>query len=156
MDAKLLYWTGALINMGAVAGCALVGARQIGAGNPRLHRRLMSIAALLVCGFVVSYGFKLHFLGREDLSIWSATAIWVLRVHEVCVAGMLIGGGLSLFWSRQLRRTRSFSLDAADPLPAPGLVERHRWAGRVAIGAAVLGFLSAILVLAGMFSRVSS
>jgi uncharacterized membrane protein YozB (DUF420 family) len=154
LDAKVLYWTGALVNMGAVVVCTIIGARQIRMGNPRLHRRLMLVAAVLVCGFVLSYVLKLQFLGREDLSTWSFTAINILRFHETCVLTMLVGGGLSLLWGARLRATRSFSLDAADPSAAPGLVKRHHWAGRVAIAGAVLGFFSAMLVLAGMYSRL--
>jgi hypothetical protein len=154
MDPKFVYWTFAFINMGLVVGAAFYGLAQLRVGKPSRHRTMMIVATCLVFGFVVSYGLKLFFLGREDLLVWSNAAIWVLRFHETCVLSMVIGGGLGLHWGRQLRETRSFSLASADPLPDSALVLKHHRAGQVALAGASLGFVSAGLVLVGMYARM--
>jgi uncharacterized membrane protein YozB (DUF420 family) len=156
MEAKVFYWTGAFVNMGFVVGLALAGMAQLKAGRPKRHRLMMISAALLVVGFVVSYGFKLHFLGREDLTVWSSSAIWTLRFHETCVLVMIVAGCLGLNWGRQLRKTRSFSHSPDDPLATDGLRARHIRAGRAALGGAVFGFISSGFVLAGMYARLPS
>jgi len=155
LDPKVLYWTGAFVNMGFVVGLALTGMAQPKAGFPRRHRALMISASCLVVGFVVSYAFKLHFLGREDLSVWSSTAISILRFHEMCVLTMILAGGLALHWGRQLRATRSFTRDRADEPADEVLRRRHVRAGQATLGGAVLGFVSAGFVLAGMYARLS-
>ena len=154
MDPKVIYWTCAFINMGLVVGSAFYGLAQLRAGNPSRHRAMMITATCLVLGFIASYGLKLYFLGREDLSVWSSNAVWVLRFHETCVFSMVVGGGLGLRWSRQLRMTRSFTLDPADPLADRVIAHRHHRAGQVALTAALLGFISAGFVLAGMYARM--
>lgn len=154
MDPKVIYWTFAFINMGLVVASAFYGAGQIRAGNPSRHRVMMITATCLVLGFLISYGLKLYFLGREDLSLWSSSAVWTLRFHESCVLAMVVGGGLGLYWGNQLRATRAFSLDPADPQADDVTVQRHHRAGRVALGGAVLGFISAGFVLAGMYARM--
>ena len=154
MDPKVLYWTFAFINMGFVVGLASYGFVQLKGGNPSRHRAMMITATCLVSGFIVSYLFKLQFLGREDLSIWSGAAILILRFHETCVLTMVIAGGLALRWGRQLRETRSYSLNLEDPLAESPLVRRHHRAGQVALSSAALGFTSAGFVLAGMYARM--
>jgi hypothetical protein len=153
MDPKVIYWTFAFINMGGVVGSALYGVAQLRAGNPSRHRAMMLTATCLVLGFIVSYLFKLYFLGREDLDLWSSTAVWVLRFHETCVFGMVVGGGLGLRWSRHLRTTNSYTLDSTDPAADGAIANRHHRAGQVALAGAVLGFISAGFVLAGMYAR---
>ncbi len=156
MDAKVLYWTGALINMAVVVGFAIAGILQVRAGRPRRHFAFMSISASLVVAFVVSYGLKLIFLGREDLSQWSTAAVRILRFHECCILVMVVCGILSIVWGRRLRKTRSFSLDPSTEPAAESLVRRHRLAGRVTSVAAVSGLISAGFVLAGMYARLPS
>ncbi len=155
MDPKVLYWTFAFINMGFVVGLGVYGVNRLKAGHPSRHRRLMITASCLVLGFLVSYVLKLQFLGREDLSVWSRLAVFVLRFHETCVLVMVVGGGLALYWGKQLRVTRSFSLNPEDPLAESSLARRHRRAGQVVLAGASLGFLSAGFVLAGMYARMS-
>ena len=154
VDPKVIYWTCAFINMGLVVGSVLYGLAQLKAGNPSRHRAMMITATCLVLGFLVSYGLKLYFLGREDLTVWSSTAVWVLRFHETCVLSMVVGGGLGLRWGTQLRSTRSYSLDTADPVADAAIIHRHHRAGQVAVTATGLGFVSAGFVLAGMYSRM--
>lgn len=154
MDPKIIYWTFAFLNMGLVVGAGFYGIAQLRAGNPGRHRAMMIVATCLVLGFIISYVFKLYFLGREDLSVWSRSAVWVLRFHETCVLSMVVGGGLGLRWSKQLRRTRSFSLNSADPMADSTIVHRHHRAGQVALTGASLGFISAGIVLAGMYARM--
>ena len=154
MDPKVIYWTFAFINMGFVVGLSLYGVTQIRAGNPARHRVMMLGASCLVVGFLVSYVFKLQFLGREDLSVWSDFAVSTLRFHETCVLVMVVGGGLAIRWGSRLRGTRLFSLNAEDPLPEPSLLVRHRRAARAALIGAGLGFASAGFVLAGMYARM--
>ncbi len=153
VDPKVLYWTFAFANMGVVVALALRAMTVVRAGNPELHRKLMLGAAALVVGFIVSYGFKLQFLGREDLTLWSRWDTNILRFHESCVLVMLIGGGLAIPWGGRLRKTRLFTRNPEDPAPDPATSKRHRVAGRFGLVGAVLGFVSAGFVLAGMFAR---
>jgi uncharacterized membrane protein YozB (DUF420 family) len=153
MDAKVLYWSAALVNMVAVAGLAGWGVRCARRGELARHARAMRAAALLVGLFLLSYLLKLAFLGREALGEWSPLALWTLRVHELCVLVMLVGGATALALGRRLRRSRRFTRDDADP-PAPAsLLRRHRLAGRSALAGAILGAATAALVLGGMYAR---
>jgi uncharacterized membrane protein YozB (DUF420 family) len=153
MDAKVLYWSAALLNMVVIAALATYGVRCAKRGELARHARFMRAAALLVGLFLVSYVLKLAFLGRETLGVWSPTALWALRFHELCVLTMLLGGGTALALGRRLRTSRSFTRVPADP-PAPApLLRRHRLAGRTALVGAILGAASAALVLGGMYAR---
>ena len=113
----------------------------------------MLTAAALVVLFVVSYVVKLAVLGREDLTTWGVLSIWVLRIHELCVLTMVVGGTVALSRALRLRRSRNFTRRPEDP-PAPARSVRwHRGAGRTAACAAALGFALAACVLAGMYRR---
>jgi len=153
MDPKLAFWTAATLNMALLWGVAVFGVRRIRAGATASHRRAMLVSAGLVVAFVVSYAFKLLFLGREDLSTWSSAAVWTLRFHELCVFTMLVSGGLALRRGMALARTRLLDPDDSAPQPQPADLRRHRTPGRVALIAAGLGLLSACAVLRGMYER---
>ena len=153
MEPKLVYWTAALANMGVIVVLALRGVAHRRRGAIDRHRRSMLAAGWLVLAFLASYAVKLAVLGREAMQLWSPTAVWVLRIHELCVLTMLVAGGAALWRGRSLSRTRNASLDPRDP-PAPAaLADGHRRLGTVAVAAALLGFLTAVLVLAGMYAR---
>ncbi len=154
MDAKVLYWTGAFINMGFVVGLALHGVSQLRAGNPGRHRAMMISSTCLVLAFIVSYACKLQLLGREDLTMWSSTAVSILRFHETCVLAMVVAGAAGLYWGRELRATQSFSLNPEGPLAPASVARRHRRSGQVALAGAILGFISAGFVLVGMYLRL--
>lgn len=153
MDPKLLFWTGALINMGVIVALAFAGVRARRRGEIALHRRLMLSGAALVGLFLSSYIFKVTFLGREDMSVWSTYAVWVLRFHETCILVMLIAGFLAVRRGMALARTRNVTRQAKDPVAAPEQTRGHRGAGKAAIAAAVLGLLSAAVVLFDMYDR---
>ena len=154
MDPKVMYWTAAWFNLLVLTGFALSGVRQIRRGQVGRPKRSMLTAASLVGVFVVSYLFKLALLGREDFSLWSTTAIYVLRFHELCIAVMLVAGSMALRRGQKLARTRLLS-DAADaPDPEPAQRAHHRRAGRTAVVATVLAMLAAGGVLAGMYARL--
>lgn len=153
MDPKLAYWTAAFANMTLLTGMAVFGVRHVRRGEIARHRRAMRIAAALVVLFLASYPLKVVLLGREDMSSWSHASVLLLRFHELCVAAMLVGGGLALVRGRRLARTRAL-LDASDaPEAAPEALVRHRRAGRVALTGAILGWASAGAVWIGMLSR---
>ena len=73
MDAKVAYWTAAFINLGVLTAFAAVGALRARRGEVARHRRAVTIAAALVVGFLISYPFKLWFLGRENLELWGTS-----------------------------------------------------------------------------------
>ena len=153
MDANLVFWCLALLDLGAVAICTAVGVRRARAGNLAAHRRSMLAAVTLVGVFLVSYLAKLAVLGREDRSAWTFWDFTVLYVHESFVAMMLLGGGIALWWARGFReRLGEDGRLPEDGLPLPG-GERHRWMGRVAFLGVWMAFITAMGVLAGMFSR---
>jgi uncharacterized membrane protein YozB (DUF420 family) len=153
MDPKLLYWTAALINLGVLCGVALFGVRYARRGEIARHQRAMKIASLLVVAFLVSYVFKLMILGREDMAVWGRVDVWVLRIHELFVLQMILGGSIAWIQSRKLLGTRLVSHQETDPLPDPGAARIHRLAGRTAVVGAILGFVMAVGVLIGMFVR---
>ena len=153
MDGKLLYWTAAFINMLAILALALVGVRAVRRGKVQVHRRCMLLASGLVLGFLVSYLFKVALLGREELERWDAASVIVLRVHELCVFTMLLAGAAAGSRAFAMRRD---PIVRGTPTTLPrnrGLRLWHRRAGWTALTGALLGVLTAALVLAGMYSR---
>jgi len=155
MDPKLLYWTAALINLGVLSAMAVAGVFQARRGEIARHQRSMKIAAILVLAFIVSYVGKLAWLGREDMSVWSTLDIWVLRIHEIFVLVMVVGGIVALVQARKLLPTRLVTHDPEDPNPDPSVVRLHRLAGRASVIGSVLGFVMAIGILAGMYARAA-
>jgi len=153
MDPKLLFWTGALVNMGVIVGFAAWGVSARRRQEIALHRRNMLVGVVLVVVFVVSYAFKLLLLGREDRSAWSVADVWTLRIHEACVLAMLVAGAVATVRGCRLAATRNATLAPEDPPAPPKLSAGHRLAGWTAVVAVVLSFLTAGLVLAGMYRR---
>lgn len=153
MDPKLIFWTCALADLGAVCGTALFGVRYVKRGEIARHKRAMKTASLLIVVFVVSYVLKLVFLGREDMSTWTSFDVWVLRIHELFVFQMLTGGSIAWIQARKLLKTRLVTHDSNDPAPDSRTVRIHRLAGRTAVVGSVFAFLLAIGVLTGMYGR---
>jgi uncharacterized membrane protein YozB (DUF420 family) len=151
VDAKLLYWCAALVNLGVILVCAAVGVRYARRGHLRVHQRLMLTASALVGLFLATYLAKVAFLGREDRSLWTAADYAVLYVHESCVAVMLLAGGLAVWRARGFRA----QLGARFERPPGGLAgaAAHRRAGWIAVWGAASAFATAAGVLAGMFQR---
>jgi len=153
VDAKLLYWTGALVNFGVVCGLALAGVRRIRARDVRGHRRMMLASSALVVGFLVSYVLKVRFLGREDLGVWDPLSLWSLHIHETWILVMILAGGYAGYRAWTFRHS----------LPATGLLEdrlspiasrrHHRVAGWIAVVGSLCAFATASLVLYGMYAR---
>lgn len=153
MDPKLIFWTCALADLGAVCGTALFGVRYVKRGEIARHKRAMKTASLLIVVFLVSYVLKLVFLGREDMSTWTSFDVWVLRIHELFVFQMLTGGSIAWIQARKLLKTRLVTHDSNDPAPDSRTVRIHRLAGRTAVAGSVFAFLLAIGVLTGMYGR---
>ena len=153
MDAKLLFWSAALANLGVLCGFALLGVRCARRGEFARHRRAMKIASWMILGFVGAYALKVVFLGREDQSTWTLFDVWVLRIHELFVVLMLGGGAVAWIQGAKLAKTRLVTHDPEDPAPDPSVARIHRVAGRVGVIGGVLAFLMAIGVLAGMIAR---
>jgi uncharacterized membrane protein YozB (DUF420 family) len=153
MDAKLLFWTGALVLMGAVVAFAITGVRRRRRGDLAGHRRAMLSASALVALFLLGYVAKVAWLGHEQPAAWAGGDRLVLRVHELCVFTMLAAGGVAGARAFRLRATCNATRDPADP-PAPEALARwHRRAGWTAVVAAAAGWLTACLVLVGMYRR---
>ena len=153
MDANLAYWSAALANLGVIVACALLGVRAIRAGDMARHRRWMGSGGALIGLFLVSYLFKLIWLGRENRELWTASMKTSLYVHELCIAVMLAAGGYAGLVAWRFRRSLGPGpqLDRGD---APsGSLARHRRAGRVAVIAASVGFVTAFVLLAGMYEH---
>ena len=155
MDAKVLYWTGAWLNMALVAGLLLVGRQQIRRGAVAAHRLRMLSAAWLVVAFVASYLLKLSFLGREALATWDPFYVYVLRVHELCIATMLAAGATAIWLAVRLRlaQARDGSQGRYPAEQRPSRRRLHRLAGSSALYAALLGLATAAVVLYGMYAR---
>jgi len=136
MDPKLVYWTAAMANFFVLAVVARLGWLQAKQGDITAHKRSMVISICLVLGFLVSYGLKLAFLGREDMMVWSDASVRV-----------------ALRRALQLKPTRIVTGNDADPSPDADVLTKHRRAGRVALIAMAAGAATAAVVLAGMYSR---
>ena len=155
MDPNLLFWSGALANLAVVVFCTLNGVKRIRAKDVAGHRRMMVTAISLVVLFLVSYVVKVGMLGREDKSAWTTFDYAVLYIHELCVTSMLIGGAIAIYRAAKFRAGLGPNLKLPpDDNPLQGL-ERHRKAGWVAVVGSLLGFVTAIGVLAGMFARLT-
>jgi uncharacterized membrane protein YozB (DUF420 family) len=152
----LAYWTGALANFAGVVALAIFGVRAVRRRDVRTHRRCMLAAGILVALFLASYVFKVVALGREDLDLWSAGAVAVLRLHETCILVMLVAGATAAAHAWRFRRSLP-----AGPLPPPSDATRrdrlrHRRAGWIAVVASLLALATAVTVLAGMYARSES
>lgn len=144
MDAKLAFWTYALVLMATMVLLGLNGWRQIRRGDVAAHRRSMHGAIILFFTFIGSYLLKLRFLGREVFTDWSSTDLTILRVHETFVLILFLAGLRARLLARHLHDGAARRPDAA---------RRHRLAGRVAMVSGSLALLTAMAVLAGMYAR---
>lgn len=154
MDPKLLYWSGALLNLAVIVGCVAEGVRAIRRGEVRRHRRLMLTCAALVALFFVSYGMKVAMLGKEDRELWTGLDHALLYVHELCITAMLLAGSYAGFRAWRFRAKLGASLELpSEPLPGR---DAHRRAGWIAVIGAVFAFLTAAGVLLGMFARAGA
>ena len=153
MDGKLVYWTAALVYMSLVVSLAVAGVRMRRRDEIAQHRRLMLTGGALVVLFLLSYAAKLFFLGREDMASWSSEAVWVLRIHEAFVLTMLVSGIVATRRGLAIAGTRNVTGDPTDPPAVPERARGHRVAGWTAVCAAIAGFLTAVLVLWGMYQR---
>lgn len=153
MDPNLVFWSAALLNLGVIVFCTYSGVRRIRARDVAGHRRSMLTGMSLVGLFLVAYVAKVGLLGREDKSDWTRFDFAVLYVHELCVVAMLVGAGIALYRVARFRAGLGPGLVLPpDTNPLQGL-QAHRRAGWVAVLGSVLGFVTAIGVLAGMFAR---
>jgi uncharacterized membrane protein YozB (DUF420 family) len=152
VDAKVLYWTAALANMGVAFACALVGIGRIRRGEVAGHQRAMKAAALLVVLFLSSYLLKVEALGREQLELWEPRFVAVLRMHETFVAAMVVAGALALGLASGLGLLR---VGRAAPERRTLGARAHRVAGWTAIASCALGVATAAYVLYGMYARLS-
>jgi hypothetical protein len=78
----------------------------------------------------------------------------MLRIHE-CFVFAMIGGGLTAFiLTRKMHRNRNQLNELPDsPLASSHTLRRHRKAGWTAAIGAGLAFLTAAIVLVGMYER---
>jgi uncharacterized membrane protein YozB (DUF420 family) len=153
VDPNLVFWSVALANLGVVVFCTSMGVRRIRAKDVAGHRRMMFTAISLVVLFLLSYVVKVGMLGREDKSAWTGFDFAILYIHELCVTSMLIGGAVAIYRAARFRAGLGPKLKLPPGTnPLKGL-QAHRRAGWVAVVGSVLGFVTAIGVLAGMFAR---
>jgi uncharacterized membrane protein YozB (DUF420 family) len=155
MDAKLLYWTGALVNMAVMFGFLVVGVRAIRAGEVAKHRRSMLTAGALVIAFLISFLLKSYVIGFEDFTLWSRLAVTNLRVHESFVSLMILAASVALVQAWRMRETRNVTKDREHPMAPDGTVKWHRRAGWTAVVAGAFGLLTAAFVLIGMLQRAA-
>ncbi len=155
MDAKLVYWSAALANMALIVVIALVGVRRARARAFDAHRRSMLTVAWLVLAFLVSYVFKVAVLGREQLELWAPSYRNTLHFHETCVLIMVLGGFGAIVLARRLGLPRGPTSPQVEPERLARGLRWHRWLGRGAVIASVLGLLSATYVLQGMYARAA-
>jgi uncharacterized membrane protein YozB (DUF420 family) len=125
--------------------------RRVRSGNVTGHRRMMRTSTALVGLFLVSYVVKVLLIGREDRSTWDDASLWMLYVHEFCIALMILAAGAGLSRARRFGRLRDGDVLAPEARARDRRI--HRIAGRVALVASAAALLTAGGVLAGMFAR---
>ncbi len=149
MSPNLAFWVFAYgLTLTAIA-IALKGIWYARHGELIKHRKAMVFACNLILFFVVSYVFKMFFLGREDKSEWSQAYLVTLYIHESLIGGMLICGT----WARVLAQKMGADFSAD---PDEGLLKlrgRHARMGKLTVGFATAGLVTAAVVLYGMFAR---
>ena len=153
VEAKVLYWSGALLNMLVMAGFACAGVAEMRRRHGiQRHRRLMLGAAALVGLFLASYPVKLALLGRESPETWERAFRYTLWFHEGCIFLMLVAGATALLlaWRQHFLRLASDS----EWRPSPRVLRLHRCAGWTALGSCALAIASAGVTLAGMVLRL--
>ncbi len=153
MDPKILYWTGATLNMLVLIGFGGAGVHFIRRGDVVRHRRCMLTAGALVVAFLLSYLVKLALLGREDFGTWSSISVSTLRFHETCILIMLIGGTSALTRAWRMRVTRNVTRNKEDPPADASTLRWHRRSGWTALLGGLVGLLAAVFVLGGMYER---
>ena len=153
LSPNLAFWTLALVDLGGVVTCAWLGVAAVRRHEIGRHRQLMLRAGGLVALFIVAYAFKLLWLGREQLELWSAAEVWLLRFHEICVAFMLGGGVTAVTLALRLGLPIEDTDQHPDPERTRARIRLHRRAGRTAVAAASVAIAAAALVLVGMYGR---
>jgi len=153
MDAKILFWTGALVNFGLVCGFALVGVKRIRARDVRGHRRMMLTSSALVLGFFPAYALKVALLGPENLNAWDTFSRWSLYIHETWIMVMLLCGAYAGYRAYGFRNSLPRTGPLEDRLSPIAARRHHRIAGWIAVVGSLCAFATASLVLYGMYVR---
>lgn len=148
MTPNQVFWTLALLWTAALVVVALRGFVHIRRGDVEAHRRSMNGSIVMVGVFVVAYVFKVVFLGKEGVHLWSLADRAILYSHETMVAIMLLAGGRARWLARRVGKP-----DGAAGFAAPGRAKQHRLAGRAALIAGAMALFTAALVLLGMLGR---
>ena len=155
MDPKVVFWTGAWLNLLVAVLLMTSAVRAVRRGEVLLHRRRMLTAGSLVLLFLAGYGTKLLLFGREQLYLWNAFYVWTLRFHEVCIFFWLAGGLTALFlaWRLRLAEAPDGSHSVYELPLVLARLRLHRRAGRTAWYASWLALISSAVVLYGMYAR---
>lgn len=152
MDPNLLFWTGALVNIWLIVAIACSGIAKVRAGDEASHQKRMVFAGGLVVLFVLAYGGKLWFLGREDLDPWQAWSVILLRIHEAFVLAMIVGGARA---ATLAFKVKGFEKKTPQDAQCQVLRAAHRKAGKFTFVSSLGGAITATGVLLGMYLRVS-
>ena len=147
MNTLLIFWVFAYFLMFGLLATAIIAVRFARLGKLDAHAKWMNITVFLVILFVLSYGGKLLFLGRESLEIWEPAYVIVLRIHEFFIALMLIFGTLARL------RARSFKRPLEKTNEQNNQRKNHKKWGKIALISTGCGWLTAGILLYGMFDR---
>ena len=150
MTYNLAFWVYAYGLMTVAMILAFRAVTKIRKGDMRGHMRLMILANRLILFFVLSYLFKMIFLGREQKSDWSQFRLIVLYIHESLIGLMLISACYTRFLAHRFRE-RMFETPVSEADSA--LRRRHKRAGKWTLLFAVCALFTASMVLYGMFTH---
>lgn len=150
MTWNLIFWFYAYGLTFVALFLAYTGVAAVRKGDLARHRALLNMACSLIIFFVISYVFKMVFLGREDKSEWDVIYKIVLYIHEALIATMLVTGA----WARWLAFKFRDSLFAQQlPTEHEAMRQKHRTLGLWCIYSATLALLTASVILYGMVQR---
>ncbi|MBO1318342.1 DUF420 domain-containing protein [Acanthopleuribacter pedis] len=148
---NLMFWGYAYLLTTTAVFFAILGWRNIIAGDIQAHKQKMGAAINLILFFVVSYVVKVIVLGREDKTNWTPFYLYTLYIHETFIALMLLTGG----WARWLAHTFRTSLTGDSVSDVHQKQRRlHGKLGRACIASALCGLFTATIILWGMANRL--
>jgi uncharacterized membrane protein YozB (DUF420 family) len=150
MSWNLIFWFYAYgLTMLALL-LAFLGISAVRKGNIKRHHQFLNFACNLIVFFVISYVFKMIFLGREDKSDWGMYYKTVLYIHEALIATMLITGIRGRWLAFKFRDT----LYQGEVTEAQAKMRRqHRLMGKWCVYSATFALITASVILYGMVQR---
>ena len=146
---NLFFWNSAFLLFSLQLLIGFRGAYYACIGNWQKHHRFMNQASFLVIVFLIGYSFKVLLLGKENKSLWNPADFLVFYAHEAFVFIMISAGVGAQIFARRFLGSRPYIKSHTSKL----LRRTHTNLGRIALVSASFAWITAGLILFGMFKR---